>query len=135
MAARQEKAEAKLGEILDPVQMDRLVGLYIQRDGVQTLGSKKISSLLEITDEQKTKIAEKEKERNDETRSLFSSGFDREKMDEMRKSAEKIRKDSDEKTANVLTAAQKAKMEELKGAKFEFPARGGFGGGRGGNPQ
>lgn len=133
-AARLEKAEAMLEKVLDPVQLDRLVGLYVQRDGFQTLSSKKISTLLEITEDQKAKIAEKEKEFNEERMSLFSGGFDREKADEMRTKMEKIRKENDEKIANVLNAAQKTKMEELKGAKFEFPARVGFGG-RGGNPQ
>ncbi len=50
---------------------------------------------------------------------------------------EAISKKSDEQILGVLTSEQKAKMEELKGAKFEFPenmGRGGFGGpgGRGG---
>ncbi len=139
MASMQLKSESKLGDVLDPVQMDRLVGLFIQRDGVRTLSSKTISTRLGITEEQKAKIAEQEKVAGEEMRSLFGGGGGggagggdmREKMD-------KMRKDSEEKITGVLTAAQKAKMEELKGAKFEFPAqpaRGGPGGGRGGNPQ
>ena len=135
MTKMQEEQEAKLADILDPVQMDRLVGLFIQRNEYQTLGSKTVSTRLDISVSQKAKIAEKEKERSEEMRALFGGGGggggggpDREKMD-------KIRKDNDEKVAAVLTTAQKTKMEELKGAKFEFPARGGFGGGRGGNPQ
>ncbi len=136
MSNMQLKSESKLGDVLDPVQMDRLVGLFIQRDGVRTLSSKTISTRLEITEAQKAKIADQEKAAGEEMRSLFAGGgggggFDREKMD-------KMRKDSEEKITGVLTAAQKAKMEELKGAKFEFPAqtgRGGPGGGRGGNPQ
>lgn len=141
IAKMQQKSESKLGEVLDPIQMDRLVGLFIQRDGVQTLSSKIISTRLEITEDQKTKLADQEKNAWEGMRSLFGSGAGGGGGGgggDMREKMEKMRKDSEEKITGVLTAAQKAKMEELKGAKFEFPAqpaRGGPGGGRGGNPQ
>ena len=136
MAKMQLKSESKLGEVLDPIQMDRLVGLFIQRDGVQTLSSKIISTRLEITEDQKTKLADQEKNAWEGMRSLFGGGGGG--GGDMREKMEKMRKESEEKISSVLTSAQKAKMDELKGAKFEFPApppRGGPGGGRGGNPQ
>ena len=132
MAAMSAKSEAKLGEILDPNQMNRLVGLYLQKDGVRTFSSKTVSTSLEITAEQKTKIAELEANAGEEMRAAMTPGAD------FRDVMEKLRKDGEEKTMAVLTAAQKANMEKLKGAKFEFPAqppRGGPGGGRGGNIQ
>ena len=137
IASMQLKSESKLGEILDPVQMDRLVGLFIQRDGARTLNSKIISTRLEITEDQKAKIADQEKIAGEEMRSLFGGGGGGGGGD-MREKMEKMRKDSEEKITGLLTAAQKTKMEELKGAKFEFPAppaRGGPFGARGGNPQ
>lgn len=137
IASMQLKSESKLGEILDPVQMDRLVGLFIQRDGARTLNSKIISTRLEITEDQKAKIADQEKIAGEEMRSLFGGGGGGGGGD-MREKMDKMRKDSEERITGLLTAAQKAKMEELKGAKFEFPApppRGGPGGNRGGNPQ
>ena len=134
MAAMSAKSEAKLSEILDPNQMNRLVGLYLQRDGVRTFSSKTVSTSLEITAEQKTKIAEFEASAGEEMRAAMTPtpGAD------FREVMEKLRKDGEEKTMAVLTAAQKANMEKLKGAKFEFPApppRGGPGGGRGSNTQ
>ena len=137
IASMQLKSESKLGEILDPVQMDRLVGLFIQRDGARTLNSKIISTRLEITEDQKAKIADQEKIAGEEMRSLFGGGGGGGGGD-MREKMEKMRKDSEEKITGLLTAAQKTKMAELKGAKFEFPAppaRGGPFGARGGNPQ
>ena len=136
LASMQLKSESKLGEILDPIQMDRLVGLFIQRDGARTLNSKIISTRLEITGDQKVKIADQEKIAGEEMRSLYGGGGGG--GGDMREKMDKMRKDSEEKITGLLTAAQKAKMEELKGAKFEFPAqppRGGPGGARGGNPQ
>ncbi len=61
----------------------------------------------------------------------------------IREQMEKARKETEEKMAAVLTDAQKKKLEELKGAKFEFPERGfggpgggqGPGGGRPGRPR
>ena len=136
IASMQLKSESKLGEILDPIQMDRLVGLFIQRDGARTLNSKIISTRLEITGDQKVKIADQEEIAGEEMRSLYGGGGGG--GGDMREKMDKMRKDSEEKITGLLTAAQKAKMEELKGAKFEFPAqppRGGPGGARGGNPQ
>ncbi len=136
LASMQLKSESKLEKILDPVQMDRLVGLFIQRDGARTLNSKIISTRLEITEDQKAKIADQEKIAGEEMRSLYGGGGGG--GGDMREKMDKMRKDSEEKITGLLTAAQKAKMEELKGAKFEFPApppRGGPGGNRGGNPQ
>lgn len=149
MALMQGKIETKLADILNPKQFDRLIGLYIQRDGTRTLSSKIISTKLEITEEQKAKIAEIEKAAAEEMGTMFGGGrggaggggAGGAGFADMREKMDKMRKESEEKTNGVLTAAQKAKMEELKGAKFEFPApqpRGGGAGGRGGrgnNPQ
>ncbi|MFN5468130.1 MAG: Spy/CpxP family protein refolding chaperone [Pirellulaceae bacterium] len=56
-------------------------------------------------------------------------GFDPEAM---RKRFEEFRKKSDERLQAILTDAQRQKMDEMKGEKFEFPApQFGFGGGRG----
>ena len=131
MATMQEKSETKLGDILDPVQMDRLVGLYIQRDGVRTLNSKTIATRLEITADQKAKMKEQQTQAMEEFRAAMTPGSDPEAI-------EKLRTQSEKKTMDILTQAQKDKMESLKGAKFEFPAQPARGpggrGGRGGAP-
>ena len=127
MTAIMTKSEEKLSEILDPIQMDRLVGLHIQKDGVRSFSSKTVATRLEITADQKAKVAALETSAGEEMRAAMTPGAD------FREVRDKIRKESDEKALAVLTAAQKAKMEELKGAKFEFPAQPARGGGRG-NP-
>ena len=53
-----EENEAKVEEILDPKQFDRLVGLYIQSADLQSLNTKLVATRLGITEEQKTKMAE-----------------------------------------------------------------------------
>lgn len=128
-----EENEAKVEEILDPKQVDRLVGLLIQRSNIQSLNTKLVATRLGITDEQKTKMAEINKANGEKMRELFQGGFGqdaREKMGKMRDEAEAKMKE-------VLTSKQKEDMETLKGAEFKFPepqwrgGTGGPGGGRG----
>ncbi len=126
-----EENEAKVEEILDPKQFDRLVGLYIQRANLQSLNTKLVATRLGITEEQKTKVAEINKangeKMREKMRELFQDGFGpdaREKMGKMRDEA-------DAKIKEILTAKQKEDMEALKGAEFKFPEpqwRGGPGG-------
>lgn len=125
MAAAQAKSEAKIADILDPKQMNRLVGLYLQRDGVRTFQSKTVSTRLEITEDQKAKLTAQAAAAREEMGAAMSSGGD------FREVMEKVGKESEEKAMGLLTAAQKTKMEEMKGAKFEFPAPPPRGGGRG----
>ena len=122
-----EENEAKVEEILDPKQFDRLVGLYIQSANLQSLNTKLVATRLGITEEQKTKMAEIAKANGEKMRELFQGGFGpdaREKMGKMRDEAE-------EKIKEILTDKQKQDMEALKGAEFKFPEpqwRGGPGG-------
>ena len=131
MRKANEEHEAKVEEILDPKQFDRLVGLYIQRANLQSLNTKLVATRLGITEEQKTKVAEIKKangeKMREKMRELFQDGFGpdaREKMGKMRDEA-------DAKIKEILTAKQKEDMEALKGAEFKFPEpqwRGGTGG-------
>lgn len=122
------ESESKLEEILDPKQLDRLVGLVIQRDNLRAINSKLVAAKLGITDEQKAKMADVEKESQEKMRELFQGGFSPEMRDKMRE----MREESDNKLKAILTDKQKADMEALKGAEFKFPepqwGRGGPGG-------
>lgn len=125
-----KKMEDKLEELLDPNQMDRLVGLLAQQEGLMSLRNSLIATRLEITSDQKTKMLEMEKEAGEAMRSIFSNGppgpdaF--EKMQTMRKEGEA-------KLLALLTDAQKKTLEELKGETFKFPEMPRWGGGgRGG---
>jgi hypothetical protein len=148
MAEMAKEAEKKLETILDPDQQDRLIGLLIQRSGVRAVPSSELlCAALEITDDQKTKFAEVEKQNGDEMRKSFEKmrsegqGGDEDPQargEKMRKAMEEMNKAAEERLMAVLTDDQKSKMESLKGEKFEFPAPqfGGFGGpgGQGGRP-
>jgi Spy/CpxP family protein refolding chaperone len=133
MAEMQTKYEGKLEEVLDPKQMDRLLGLFVQRDEIRTLSNAIVAAKLKITDEQKAELAKIEKANGEAMMSAFSGGGGG--GGDMREKFQAMRKENEEKTMGVLTAEQKKTMEDMKGPKFEFPQRGpggpgGPGGGR-----
>ncbi len=137
MAEMQTKFEGKLEEVLDPKQMDRLLGLYVQRDEIRTLSNAMVAAKLKISDEQKAELAKIEKANGEAMMSAMSgfAGGGGGAGGDMREKFQAMRKESEEKTMSVLTAEQKKTMEDMKGAKFEFPQRGpggqgGPGGGR-----
>ncbi|MFN9436287.1 MAG: hypothetical protein ACK6DC_15280, partial [Planctomycetota bacterium] len=125
----------KLGEILDPKQAERLIGLIIQREGVRSINSKMVAGKLGISDDQKAKMAEMEKENMEKMREMFQGGFGPEMRDKMRA----FRDESEAKMKEILTSVHTEQMESLKGTEFKFPepqmrgpgGRGGPGGGRG----
>ncbi|MFN6402216.1 MAG: hypothetical protein ACK449_20175 [Planctomycetota bacterium] len=112
-----EENESKVEEILDPKQVDRLVGLVIQRSNVQAVKSKLVASRLGITDDQKAKMAEIEKANGEKMRELFQGGFNQDAREKMTK----MREEGEAKLKEVLTAKQKEDMESLKGPEFKFP--------------
>lgn len=134
------EAEDKLEDILDPKQAERLIGLIIQRDGIRAVNSKMVATKLGVTDDQKAKMDEVEKQSREKMREMFQGGgggggFSEEMRDKMRTA----REETEGKMKEILTAAQKDQMESLKGAEFKFPepqwgrgGPGGPGGGRGG---
>ena len=137
MAEMQTKFEGKLEEVLDPKQMDRLLGLFVQRDEIRTLSNAMVAAKLKITDEQKAELAKIEKANGEAMMSAMSGfaggGGGAGAGGDMREKFQAMRKENEEKTMGVLTAEQKKTMEDIKGAKFEFPQRGlGGPGGQGG---
>ena len=130
-----EENEAKVEEILDPKQLDRLVGLMIQRGNLQSLSSKLVATRLGITEDQKAKMAEVNKANGEKMRELFQGGFSQDAREKMTK----MREEAEGKIKEILTAKQKEDMETLKGPEFKFPepqwggqgGPGGPGGGRG----
>lgn len=125
-----KKMEEKLEELLDPNQMDRLLGLLAQQQGLMSLSNSMISTRLGITEEQKTKMSEMEKEAGEAMRSIFANGPPG--PDSFAK-MQTMRKEGEAKLLALLTDDQKKSLEDLKGETFKFPEmqRGGRGG-RGG---
>lgn len=143
--ARQEKA--KLAEILLPHQMQRLTEIYIQVAGVAALQDEDIAKELGITDAQKGAITSIREANREAMRGQFGppggggqpGEGDREafaaRMREAQAKMDEVRKAGDAKILAILTPEQKAKLEAMKGAKFDLPEealRAGFGGGQGG---
>ncbi|QDV21878.1 hypothetical protein [Aureliella helgolandensis] len=136
------KAQETLDEVLAPKQQKRLMGLLVQQRGLMAATNELVAKEIKLDEagikkvtEAATKAGEGMREK---MREMFQGGnredMTREKMEEMRASAQK---DVDAAIGAVLTAEHKAALEALKGAKFEFPeatggGRGGAGGGRGG---
>ena len=136
MEALGEKTNKAIEGVLLPDQFKRLKGIALQRMeavgmGAMALGDKTIQKDLNLTDDQIAKIKSIGDDARKKAGELFSSGADR---DEMRKKAEEMRKETDKKLMDVLTADQKTTLEKMKGKKLDIPQselRMGFGGGRG----
>lgn len=137
-----EEAEGKLSDILDPKQMERLVGLLIQRENLRSVNSKLVADKLGITSEQKERFAAIQKENIEKMSEMFQQGGGGFGGPESREKMRTLREEAEAKMKEVLTSAQKDQMETLKGPEFKFPepqwgrggagGRGGPGGGRGG---
>jgi Spy/CpxP family protein refolding chaperone len=115
---------------LNDEQNARLTQLWFQRMGVAAYQNEEFQAAIELTDDQKAKVEE-----------IFASG--REKMQEAMREAEEsgdregiretmqtLMTEQEESLAEILTDEQKEKLEEVKGAPFEFPRRQRGGGGR-----
>ncbi len=135
---RTKKTDESIKAVFKPEQWARLSGLRAQREGLSALGREEVQKELGLNAEQAAKI----KTLVDGNRPTFG-GFggpgggdlSEEDMRKAREEREAKTKKFDTDMAAVLTADQTAALEKYKGAKFEFPARGGFGGpggGRGG---
>jgi Spy/CpxP family protein refolding chaperone len=137
------KSESKIEEILDPVQFDRLLGLFVQRGLGQGLTHKTIAARVGVDEGLQEKIREIDGGVMASMGQMFQRPEggggppDREEMrkrfEESREKMQKARKEADEKIMGLLNSDQKTKLEQLKGDKFEFP-EGGFGFGGFGGP-
>jgi len=125
-----KKMEEKLEELLDPNQMDRLVGLLAQQQGLMSLNNALIATRLGITSEQKAKMTEMEKEAGEAMRSMFSNGPP---GPEAFGKMQAMRKEGEAKLLALLTEDQKKSLEDLKGEAFKFPEMPRWGGGGRGN--
>lgn len=130
---QQEEIRMQLETVLTLEQMERLDEISIQVQGVMALGTEEVQEKLEMTSEQKEKLAEirsgMETKIRDKMREIMQSR-DREQM---RTAMETMREDMEKEVLGVLTSDQKQKFEEMKGKPFDLEAlRGGDRGGPGG---
>jgi Spy/CpxP family protein refolding chaperone len=134
----QEENKAKIAAILTKEQMERLKQINIQMMGARAALVPELAKELGITDDQKASIDKLQETANQANASLMekmrSGEIDREEF------GPRMQKNNDALTAEIekaLTDAQKAKLKEMGGKKFDrdpkeqtgFGGRGGGGGG------
>ena len=114
-----EETDKKVREILLPHQLRRLSQIALQMKlaqtgygGSQALAGDDVAQELGITDEQKAELREKEQEVQKEVR---------EKTQEFYK---KLQEESREKLLSILTPAQRKKLADMIGEKFEWQSQG-----------
>jgi hypothetical protein len=116
--------------ILLPNQVKRLKEIALQIAGVQALNDKQVQDELKLSPDQTAKIKSIGEASMKKIQDLFSGGGDPQAA--MQKMPE-IRQDTEKQLMGVLTDAQKASLEKMKGQKLDIPESelGGFGRGRG----
>lgn len=142
-AKQAKETKATLQTILEPEQYKRLTEIHIQNEGASALADDDVAAKLNLTEDQKTKIAaaieENREKMGEQMRGAFGRGRggDREgNFAERREQMETLRKEGDERVLAVLTGEQKTAFAAMKGEAFDMPeqrfggGRGGFGGGR-----
>ena len=117
------KAREAIRDILPREKMMRLYQIRMQvRAVVDTLASRYVAGKLELTDEQKEKLAQITKDSQAARSKLYGSM--RDASEEQRREAftkyRKLRSDADEKALGLLTAEQKEALEKMKGEKLEL---------------
>lgn len=129
MRAQREKetaaTTAKLGEILLPLQMERLEQIALQMRGTGALADPAIAAKLGLTADQKQKIEAAMTANREAMQQAFQGGRDQDR-EQMRARFQQLRTSADEKLLAVLTTAQKAAYEKMKGPAFTMP-EGAFG--------
>ena len=111
------KTQKKVEGILLPKQLERIKQIQIQVQGAMALSNAEVVKALALTDDQQAKIKTINDDARKAMRDMFSGGGppseeDREKM-------QKSMKETETKLMDVLTAAQKEKLEKMKGSKFD----------------
>ena len=124
MAPYMEKMQAdmkkKIDAILTPDQVTRLAQINIQFYGNRVVTQKDVAKAVGLTDDQSKAVADLTKKQGDAMRGLFQKVQDGEMTME---DVQAKRKQNDEiletEIGKLLTEAQKAKLKEMGGKKFE----------------
>ncbi len=119
--------------VLTADQQKRLTEIFIQVRGTQAVLNADIQKALEVTDDQKTKIADLLKRQQQANQEIQAKVRDQSiDQAEARTEMQKNTKVLGEEVDKVLTDAQKAKLKEMEGKKFVADAPTVGGGGAGG---
>ena len=123
----QERATAnrkKIAELLEKPQGERLeeimLQIAMQNGGAQLAGlltRPEIAEKVELTADQKKKLEDLVSENQKKTTEIFENAQG--DFQGMREKMTKLREDMKDKPSEVLTAAQKEKIEKMEGKKFD----------------
>lgn len=122
------KTREQLREVLSREQMMRLFQIRMQnRAAIDSLTNQWIAGRLELTDEQKQKLADISKEADTKQSELRASMRDagNDQRSEINQKLRDLRTETDSQATGVLTSEQKESFESMKGEKLELPRRGG----------
>ncbi|MEE8452659.1 MAG: hypothetical protein V3R99_12115 [Thermoguttaceae bacterium] len=118
-----EKVREQAGEIIPREKMIRLYQIRLQvRGAVFGLNHPFVAGRLELTDEQKAKVADLEEATQKKIYGSYSGMRDLndQQRGELFQKIRKIRTDGDAQAVELLTAEQKEAFEKLQGDKFEL---------------
>jgi len=116
-----QEASAKLAEVLDESQQKRLMGISIQVNGPGSLVEPAVMNELNVSEEQKTQLAEIRGAGMQSFRDAFQEMRDQNlSREEMRAKFDELRAETDKKLLAVLTSEQQAQLESLKGESVEI---------------
>jgi hypothetical protein len=131
----QEKYQKAVESILLPNQVKRLKEIALQVAGTQALSDKQVQEDLKLSSDQVDKIKTINEDMGKKIQALIAEANG--DFQSIRPKMQELRPDTEKQLTGVLTDAQKASLEKMKGQKLEIPAselggRGGFRGGPGG---
>lgn len=125
--AMMAEQEAKIKEILTPAQWERLWELYVQRNNYRVILRPDFQEKLGLTDMQKAQVNTAREEQMAAMREMMQQlrdGGGQGDPQAMMQKMQELNTAYDAKLGAILTAEQKAKLEEMKGEKFEFQPMG-----------
>jgi hypothetical protein len=134
-------AQQLLDEVLSDTKLKRLMGLYIQSNGSQSVTNDLIAKEIGLDQATKDAIAKEMQSIGEKMREQFAGmrgggggSGERPDFSKIQEQMSKIREDTSKAVESKLSADHKKALEALKGEKFNFPTRqfGGFGGPGGG---
>ncbi len=115
-----KKQNEAIAKILTPAQIARLKQIRVQLSGSRIIMDAEIQKELGITADQKTKIEGLQAKQRDANAAIMEKVQNQElSREEATAAREKNNKILEEEIAKVLTDAQKAKLKEMAGPKFE----------------
>jgi hypothetical protein len=101
-----------IAKILKPDQLKRAKQIALQQQGPRAVNNEEVAKALKVTDEQKEKMREIQRESFEKLREL---GFDEDKA----KEREALQKETNGKMMAVLSSEQQAKLKEMQGEPFK----------------